>query len=210
VPDPTEAVGGRLAQQLQFVLEIDRLKLIERMTRINGGSRRENTAEHSWHLAVLATVLAEHAAEPVNIGRVVTMLLLHDLVEIDAGDTFAYDEEGHETKAAREQAAADRLYGLLPGDQAAALRELWDEFERSDTADARFALAIDRLQPVLLNHANGGGPWHDHGITRQRVEARNIVINHGAPALWGEVVRRLDELDERGLFPAPDPERAGG
>jgi putative hydrolase of HD superfamily len=198
--------ASRLAQQLGFVLEIDRLKLIERMTRIQGGSRRENTAEHSWHLAVLATVLAEHAAEPVNVGRVVTMLLLHDLVEIDAGDTFAYDEAGHETKAAREQAAADRLYGMLPADQAVALRALWDEFERCDTADARFALAIDRLQPVLLNHANGGGPWADHGITRQRVEARNSVINHGAPPLWAEVLRRLDELDAQGLFaPAPPP-----
>ena len=195
------AQSERVEQQLKFLLEIDRLKQIERRTAIGGGSRRENTAEHSWHLALLAIVLAEHAAEPVDLSRVVAMLLVHDLVEIDAGDTFAYDVAGHETKEAREREAADRLYGMLPPEQGAQLRELWDEFERSDTPEARFALAIDRLQPVLLNHLNGGGPWMAHGISRSQVEARNIVIDHGAPALWEAALRRLDDLDARGLFP---------
>jgi putative hydrolases of HD superfamily len=196
--DPPE---HRLARQLDFLLEIDALKQIERMTKIIGGARRENTAEHSWHLALLAIVLVEHAAEPVDLARVVPMLLVHDVVEIDAGDTFAYDEAGHESKAQREQAAADRLYGLLPGEQGAWLRGLWDEFERGDTPEARYALAIDRLQPVLLNHANRGGPWRDHGIERSRVEARNAVIGAGAPTLWAEAQRRIAELDELGLFP---------
>ena len=200
MPSP-EDQEGRIESQLTFLLEIDGLKQIERMTKIRDGARRENSAEHSWHLALLAIVLVEHAAEPVDVARVVAMLLVHDLVEIDAGDTFAYDDVGHETKVEREVQAAERLYGLLPSDQGTTLRALWDEFERGDTADARFALAIDRLQPVLLNHANRGGPWHQHGISRERVEARNAVIGEGAPALWAAALRRLDELDALGLFP---------
>ena len=130
---------------------------MERRTTIVGGGRRENSAEHSWHLALFALVLAEHADEPVDVARVVTMLLLHDLVEVDAGDTFIYDEDGLASKAEREAAAADRLFGLLPDDQGTGLRALWEEFEARQTPDARFAAALDRLQPVLLNDANDGG-----------------------------------------------------
>lgn len=198
-----EVNDERLERQLDFLLQIDALKRVERMTKITGGSRRENSAEHSWHLALLAAVLAEHAAEPIELPKVMTMLLLHDLVEIDAGDTFAYDDTGHESKEEREQAAAARLYGLLPADQAERFRTLWDEFERGDTAEARFALAIDRLHPVLMNHANGGGPWIEHGISRARVEARNSVIGERAPSLWAAALRRLDELDAAGAFPEP-------
>ena len=146
-------------------------------------------------------MLAERADEPADPWRVMAMLLLHDLVEIDAGDTFAYDDAGHETKAEREQAAADRLFGLLPGDQGAALRALWDEFEEATTAEARFAHALDRLQPVVLNHARGGGPWLEHGVSVDRVLARNRPIAAGSLALWDEAERRIRELEVRGLFP---------
>jgi putative hydrolase of HD superfamily len=188
----------RLERQLEFLLEADRLKQVERRTRILGSGRQENTAEHSWHLALLALVLAEHADEPVDVARVVAMLLLHDLVEIDAGDTFAYDDAGYETKAVREQLAADRLYGLLPDGQGAALRALWEEFEAAETAEARFANALDRLQPVLLSHANGGGPWQEHGITRDRVLERNAPIAAGSAALWDAALARIDEVHARG------------
>jgi putative hydrolase of HD superfamily len=189
-----------LDAQLTFLLEADRLKGIERMTSLIDGSRRENTAEHSWHLALFALVLYDHADEPVDLLRVITMLVVHDLVEIDAGDTFAYDETGYETKSAREQAAADRLFGLLPADQRDHLRAAWEEFEAGQTAEARFANAVDRLQPVLMNHARGGGPWREHGITMDRVLLRNEPIGRGSTVLWDEARRRIQELHERGLF----------
>ena len=190
----------RLERQVEFLLEADLLKQIERMTAILGGSRRENTAEHSWHLALFALVLSEHADEPIDVGKVITMLLVHDLVEIDAGDTFAYDDAGYETKAAREQAAADRLFGILPEGQGTALRALWEEFESGDSPEARFATAVDRLQPLLLNHANNGGPWREHGISRDRVVARNAPIGDGSAALWAFALARIDDVDARGLL----------
>ena len=193
------ADAGRLARQLAFLLEADRLKQVERQTAIIGGSRRENTAEHSWHLGLFALVLAEHADEPVDLARVVAMVLVHDLVEIDAGDTFAYDETGYETKAAREQAAADRLFGLLPDGQGGQLRALWEEHEAGDTADARFANALDRLQPVLLNHAAGtDAPWVRHGITYEQIVRRNAVIADGSQALWAEAHDRIAEAVREG------------
>jgi putative hydrolase of HD superfamily len=205
----TDAGTGRLAEQLAFLLEADRLKRVERRSRIVGGERRENTAEHSWHLALFALVLAEHADEAVDVGRVVAMVLLHDLVEIDAGDTFAYDEEGMETKAAREAAAADRLFGLLPAGQGDHLRGLWEEFEARQTPDARFAAALDRLQPMLLNLANDGGGWTEHGITADRVRARNRVIGDGSAMLWSVVSGRLDDAVARGVV-APGPGEGPG
>ena len=162
---------ARLAEQINFVLEIDRLKTILRQTPIGDDSRQENTAEHSWHLALAAIVLAEHANEPVDIGRVVEMLLVHDLVEIDAGDTFVYlamDEAGRADQEAIEQAGADRIFGLLPPDQGARLRAVWDEFESKSSPEARFAKAVDRLQPMLLNRLAGGGSWSKHAITADR------------------------------------------
>ncbi len=189
-----------VAARLGFLLEADRLKGVERRNRLADGSRRENTAEHSWHLALFALVLHEHANEPIDLGKVLAMVLLHDLVEIDAGDTFAYDDAGHEDKAEREQAAADRLYGLLPGDQGPRLRAIWDEFELGESPEARFALALDRLQPVLLNHAAGGGPWREHGVTADRVLARNRVIGDGSAALWQEARRRVEQLVADGHF----------
>jgi 5'-deoxynucleotidase YfbR-like HD superfamily hydrolase len=195
----------RLAAQLEFLLEVDALKRVERRTRIVGGSRQENTAEHSWHLALFALVLAEHSDEPVDVGRVMAMVVVHDLVEVDAGDTFAYDTAGEADKAERERLAADRLFGLLPPEQGAALRALWEEYERGDTADARFAMAVDRLQPMLLNHADGGRTWRDHGISADRVLARNAAISMSSAALWEVAQARVADSVAAGLIDAGSP-----
>jgi putative hydrolase of HD superfamily len=202
-----DSASSRLVQQLVFLLEADRLKQVARQTAIIGGSRRENTAEHSWHLGLFALVLAEHADEPVDVARVLAMVLVHDLVEIDAGDTFAYDEAGYETKAARERAAADRLFGLLPDEQGAELRALWEEHEAGSTADARFANALDRLQPVLLNHAAGtDAPWVRHGITYEQIVRRNVVIADGSKALWAEAHERITQAVAEGWVVSEGPE----
>jgi putative hydrolase of HD superfamily len=157
--------AGRLEQQLGFILEVDKLKSVLRQTRLVDGSRRENDAEHSWEVAMMAVVLAEHAGAPIDLARVVRMLLIHDIVEIDAGDTFIYDEGARKTQVEREEQAAERLFGLLPDDQAVELRELWAEFEDLKTAESRFATAMDRLQPLLHNYHSGGAIWSKHGST---------------------------------------------
>ena len=184
----TEPLLSRLAEplgsQFRFLLEADRLKSVIRGSRIADGSRRENTAEHSWHIALFALVLAAHAAEQIDPLRVISMLLIHDLVEIDCGDTPLFDEAGAATQAAREAAAARRLFGLLPTQQATELLALWSEFEAAATADARFAKAIDRLQPILLNHAVGGGTWTDYDVEEARERALTCRIADGSPALW--------------------------
>lgn len=174
----------RLSQQLQFVIEIDRLKGILRQTLLIDQSRRENSAEHSWHIALMATLMVEYAPEPVDVLRVMKMLLIHDLVEIDAGDTFCYDEQGNLDKADREAEAADRLFGLLPTDQGQELRTLWDEFELRQTPEARFAAALDRLQPFLHNQQTEGGTWRQHGISRSQVMQRMAPVKDGMPAVW--------------------------
>ena len=199
--------GERLAAQIRFLLEADQLKQVERRNLLADGSRRENTAEHSWHLALFAVVLAEHALEPVDLGRVVAMLLLHDLVEIDAGDTYIYDDAAHADKEVRELAAADRLYALLPDDQARELRLLWDEFELGETTDARFARSLDRFQPLLLNHASGGGSWREHGIDADRVRAVNTRAADGAPALGPVVHSLIDDAVARDLLAPGAAER---
>lgn len=198
----------RLERQLGFLLEIDALKQVERRTSIRSGSRRENTAEHSWHLALFALVLAEWSNEPVDLGHVLVLCLVHDLVEIDAGDTFAYDESANATKAERERQAAERIFGLLPADQALFLRRLWDEYEAADTPESRFANAVDRLQPVLLNHAAGaGGPWREHGVTVDRVVERNSLIGLGATMLWEVARERIDDAVRQGHL--DDTSRSG-
>ncbi len=163
----------RLSRQIAFIIECDRLKTILRQTWLIDGSRRENDAEHSWHIAIIALLLAEHAEEAVDVGRVMQMLLIHDIVEIDAGDTFLYDEAGNADKEARERRAADRLFGLLPDDQAAEMRALWEEFEARDSAEARFAAAVDRLQPLLHNCLTEGKAWRQHGVTADQVMQMN-------------------------------------
>jgi putative hydrolase of HD superfamily len=182
----------RLERQLRFLMEIDWLKQVFRQSYVTDGSRKENDAEHSWHFALFALVLAEYANEPVDIGRVVRMALVHDIVEVDAGDVIVYDAAARTRQAAVERAAAERLFGMLPPEQGAEFRALWEEFEARLTPEARFAAALDRMQPVMLNLHTGGRSWREHGIARARVLARNAVIGEGSEALW-ECVRRMIE-----------------
>ena len=192
-------MDDRLARQLAFVVELDRLKGVLRRTYTIDGARRENSAEHSWHLAAMAVVLAEHAPAGADPLRVLKMLLLHDVVEIDADDTFCYDANADLDRAARERLAAARLFGLLPDDAGAELQALWEEFEAGDTADARWAVALDRLQPLLLNaHHATGGSWREHGISRAQVMRRMAPIAAGAPGLWEVVERVVDEAAAAG------------
>ena len=162
----------RLDRQLKFILEIDKEKQVFRQTHLSGHGRRENDAEHAWHMAVAAWLLREYSNEPVDIGHVVLMCLIHDLVEIDAGDTYAYDEEGKKTQKAREEAAEERLFSMLPEDQSRELKGLFDEFEAWETPEAKFAHAMDNLQPLLLNHSNDGGDWREHGVNRTQILGR--------------------------------------
>jgi putative hydrolases of HD superfamily len=196
---------GRLAEQIAFLLEIDQLKTVIRQNLIADGSRQENTAEHSWHLALCATILAEHANEAVDVSKVVQMLLIHDLVEIDAGDTFVYaTAEEIAAQDGKEQVAADRIFGLLPIDQGARLRALWEEFEAKETAESKFAKAVDRVQPMLLNLASGGGSWERHGITADRpLDLINKTVPPGSVVL-AEYARQVIRVSvERGaLLPA--------
>ncbi|MBR5682221.1 MAG: HD domain-containing protein [Ruminococcus sp.] len=163
----------RLKKQVEFILEIDKMKNLYRQTYVLHEDRKENNAEHSWHLAILAFMLAEYSNEPVDVLKVMKMVLIHDIVEIDAGDTYCYDEKGYETKADREEAAAQRIFGLLPDDQHKEYYELWREFEDSRTCEARFAAVLDRLQPLLLNYTKNGISWQEHGIYKEQVMNRN-------------------------------------
>jgi putative hydrolase of HD superfamily len=197
----------RLARQIAFILEIDALKGVLRQSYLASGDRRENSAEHSWHVAVMALVLAEHANGSVDVGRVVAMLLLHDVVEVDAGDTYVYDDAARAAQAARERSAADRLFGLLPGGQGSDLRALWEEYEAQASREARFAAALDRLMPVLHNCATGGRSWREHGITADRVVARNERIREGSEALWRYALGRIREAEARGDLAPGEPRR---
>ena len=174
----------RLEQQIAFLLEIDKLKTVLRRTYLLDDPRHENSAEHSWHLAVMAMLLAEHANAPVNLLHVLKMLLIHDVVEIDSGDTYIYDVAGNESKAAREQEAAKRIFGLLPDDQREEMHRLWEAFEPRATPEARFAAALDRLMPMLHNYYTQGRSWQEHGVTDAQVIAHNGHMTEGAAALW--------------------------
>ncbi|MEH2142884.1 HD domain-containing protein [Nostoc sp.] len=191
---------NRLTQQIQFIIEIDRLKQVIRQTLLMDGSRCENSAEHSWHLAVMAIVLAEYTLEGVDIFYAIKMLLIHDLVEIDAGDTFCYDVQGNQSKAAREAQAALRLFGLLPADQGSELRLVWDEFEAGETPTAKFAAALDRIQPLLHNQQTQGGTWCIHGIRRDQVMKRVAPVETGAPELWPFVLQLIDDCVAAGYL----------
>ncbi|HWI52453.1 MAG TPA: HD domain-containing protein [Symbiobacteriaceae bacterium] len=192
----------RFSQQIQFILEIDKLKQVLRQTRIMGGQRQENSAEHSWQLAVMALVLAEYANEPVNAQHVVSMLLVHDLIEIDAGDTWSFDDAGYLDKEQRERLAAARIFSLLPEDQARPLRALWDEFEAMGTPESRFANALDRLMPMLHNFHNGGGTWRRDGVTMQKVLSRQSAISKGSQALGDYSLALLEQARKLGIAPA--------
>ncbi len=182
----------RLEQQIRFISEIDKLKTINRRSYILGGERLENTAEHSWHILVLAMVLAEYANESIDLLHVIEMLAVHDLVEIDAGDTFCYDEQGNQSKAEREMQAAERIFGLLPEDQREEFQALWREFEERSTAESRFANAMDRTMPMLHNYYAQGRPWQEYDIHSDQVCVRAAPIRDGSQTLW-EYIRTVIE-----------------
>jgi putative hydrolases of HD superfamily len=190
---------ARLAQQIRFIVEVDKLKEVLRQTLLTQSRRQENDAEHSWHLCLMVIVLAEHANFPqLDVLRVLKMLLIHDIVEIDAGDTFAYDTARMADQHAREAVAADRLFGLLPADQASEFRALWDEFEARETPESKFAAAIDRFQPMLQNCLTEGAAWRQHGVTSDRVIARNRHIADGAAPVWEYAAQMITDAVQAG------------
>jgi len=192
------ALDDRTTAQLAFLVEADRLKSVLRANPLVDGSRRENTAEHSWHIALMAVVLAERSAEPVDLGHALCLCLVHDLVEIDAGDTPPWDEAGRATKSEREAAAADRIFALLPADQAATFRGWWDEFEGAVTPEARLARAVDSLAPLVVNHASGGRLWRERGRTETDVRARNARMARWVPDLAPVVDALVDDAVQKG------------
>jgi putative hydrolase of HD superfamily len=202
-PEPADQ---RLSQQIAFLIEIDKLKQIYRRTYVTDGTRNENDAEHSWHLALMVFLLKEHARDRIDVAKVAYMVLIHDLVEIDAGDTFCYDSEGAKSKQAREEAAAERIFNLLPEDQAVQMRQIWDEFEARQSPEARYAAALDRLQPILLNYTTQGRSWREHGITADQVIAHNQHAEDGAPQLWAYVKRLLDDAVAKSYLPPGESE----
>ncbi len=188
----------RLDKQMAFILEADKLKQIERQTYLHDGLRKENDAEHSWHLALMALLLGEYANEKIDTLRVMAMVLIHDMVEIDAGDTYAYDKAAHKTKRERELKAAERIFSILPQDQAKYFRGLWDEFEEGETMEAKFAHSLDNVQPLMLNDASDGLSWRERGIKREQVEQRNQTTKTGSEQLWVYVEKILDENVNKG------------
>ena len=188
----------RLKKQLAFSLEIDKEKNIFRQTHLSGHGRNENDAEHAWHMAIMAYLLREYANEKVDIAKVMLMCLIHDIVEIEAGDTYAYDTEGKKSQKAREDAAKEKLYSLLPEDQKQALTALFDEFEEYQTAEAKFAHAMDNLQPLLLNHSNNGGDWKEHQVSAQQVYGRQTKTKLGSEKLFEVTDKIIQEHIRRG------------
>ena len=181
----------RLKKQLDFSLEIDKEKNIFRQTHLSGHGRNENDAEHAWHMAIMAYLLREYANEEVDISRVMLMCLIHDIVEIDAGDTYAYDEKGLETQKAREDAAKERIFSLLPNDQREELISLFDEFEENSSKEAKFAHSMDNLQPLLLNNSNDGGDWIEHGVSSEQIYKRQEKTKLGSELLFNEVTDKI-------------------
>lgn len=191
----------RLEKQIRFILEIDKLKQIYRQSIITGCSREENDAEHSWHLGIMAILLSEYANDQsIDILKVIKMVLIHDIVEIDAGDTFIYDITGNKNKAEREKKAASRIFGLLPKDQEIEFRELWEEFERRSTSEAKFAAVLDRLEPLLLNSQTEGHTWKKFGIKSDRVFQKNIHTKEGSEELWLYINSLIEKCIEKGYL----------
>lgn len=188
----------RIRQQIEFIIELDKLKQVTRQNYLTDGSRMENDTEHSWHLAVMCMLLSEYANEEIDVFRTMCMVLIHDVIEIDAGDTYAYDTAGKETQREREEQAADRLFQLLPEDQGKWMRELWEEFEARETPEAKFARTMDNMQPLLLNHTSDGKSWKEHGIRREQVMERNRRTREGSEQLWKVCSGIIEENVEKG------------
>lgn len=194
----------RFTKQLSFLMEIDRQKEIIRQTYLADGSRKETDAEHAWHLAIMCMILSEYANEPIDVAKTILMVLTHDLVEIDAGDTYAYDVQGNLTKRGRELKAADRIYGLLPEEQGAYLRGLWDEFEAMETPEAKFANALDKIQPVLLTEQAGGKAWMEHEVRESQILGRNARTHEGSEFLWNYIKEIIQKNVNDGFIRGED------
>ena len=192
---------GRLLKQVEFITEIDKAKQVFRQNVVIGSKRNENDAEHSWHLAVMAMLLLEHSqAKDMDLLKIMKMLLIHDIVEIDAGDTFCYDEQANKDKAQREQKAAERIFNILPKDQARELREIWDEFEAQETAEARFANCLDRFQPLILNKNTNGHTWQKPGVNSKKVLERAKPLKENTPKLWEYVNMVIEDSIKEGYL----------
>ena len=191
----------RIKQQIQFLVELDKEKSIVRQTYLANGARKENDAEHAWHAAVMTFLLSEYTNEKIDVMHTVAMLLFHDVVEIDAGDTYAYDADAKKTQRQREEKAADRIYGMLPDDQKQKLRDLWEEFEEGKTPEAKFAHVMDNLQPMMLNVASGGKSWEEHGVHLSQILERNKKTAEGSEALWEYALQEwLKQYTQKGII----------
>jgi putative hydrolase of HD superfamily len=195
-------IPERLSKQVDFILELDKMKNLYRQTYVIHEDRKENDAEHSWHLAILAFLLAEYSNEKIDVSHVMKMVLIHDVVEIDAGDTYCYDSEGNKSKAEREENAAARIFGLLPDDQQKEFYALWREFEDCSTPDAKFAAALDRLQPLLLNYTKGGISWKEHGIHKPQVADRNRSVGEASVQLSELIHGIINDAADKGMLKA--------
>lgn len=193
-------ISERLSRQLEFIIEIDKMKQIYRQTWVTGEDRKENDAEHSWHLGILAFLLSEYANEKIDVLHTIKMVLIHDIVEIDAGDTYCYDKEGYKTKALREGNAANRIFGILPDDQKDEIYKLWREFEEELTPESRFAAVIDKLQPLLLNYTRNGIGWKEHNIKKQQVMDRYVNADKGSKELYDCVKKIIEDAVNQGLL----------
>ncbi|GIQ57067.1 hydrolase [Flavobacterium collinsii] len=189
-----------LLNQIAFIKEIDKVKYIQRKTKLFHSDRNENDAEHSWHLALMAIVLAEHSDEPIDVLKVVKMVLIHDIVEIDAGDTFIYDSQKNHSNTDEERLAANRIFGLLPKKQAEELIAIWEEFEAGETNEAKFARSMDRLEPLLQNTSNNGGTWTEFGVSYDKVYEKKSVIKEGSKTLWSYAEGLINESVEKGIL----------
>ena len=190
----------KLLQQINFIKEIDKIKYIERKTKLFNSDRRENDAEHSWHLAMLTIVLAEHSDVPIDVLKVLKMVLIHDIVEIDAGDTFIYDTEKNHTNTDEERTAANRIFGMLPKEQADELISIWEEFENGETHEAKFARSMDRFEPLLQNASNNGGTWTEFGVNYDKVFEKKKDIKEGSSLLWSFAKNLINESVDKGIL----------
>lgn len=193
-------IPENLLKQINFIKEIDKVKYIQRKTKLFNSDRNENDAEHSWHLAVMALVLMEHSNESVDLLKVIKMVLIHDIVEIDAGDTFIYDTQKDHSNTDEERLAANRIFGLLPAEQAEELIAIWEEFEAGITSEAKFARAMDRLEPLLQNTSNNGGTWKEFGVNYEKVHHKKSLIKEGSAVIWNFAEQQINDSVEKGIL----------